>query len=310
MQRSQSSGDTERRMPHALQELEDEAIHVIRECAGTLERAAILFSGGKDSVVVAQLTIRAFHPAPCPFPLLHIDTGHNFFETLEFRDQFAARTGLQLIVKRVQDSIDRGTAKEEQGPQPSRNAIQSVTLLEAIKELKLDACLGGARRDEEKARAKERFFSHRSTFGNWSPKTQRPEVWEQYNTRKNHGENFRVFPISNWTEEDVYAYIKQHQLPLPSLYFAHRRDLVRRDGVLMAKTPWLADLPGDEPCQKLVRFRTVGDATCTGAIESSAETLDQVIAEVKTFKLSERSTRADDRRGDAAMERRKKEGYF
>lgn len=297
-------------MRTALDELEDEAIHVIRECAGTLERAAILFSGGKDSVVVAQLAIRSFWPAPCPFPLLHIDTGHNFSETISFRDQFAELKGLELNVRTVQDSIDRGTAKEEQGPQPSRNAIQAVTLLEAIKELKLDACLGGARRDEEKARAKERFFSHRSTFGNWSPKNQRPEVWEQYNKHKNHGENFRVFPISNWTEEDVYSYIRLHHLPLPTLYFAHTRDLVLRDGVLMAKTPWLADLPGDQAIRKKVRFRTVGDATCTGAIESDAETIDQVIDEVKTFKLSERSTRADDRRGDAAMERRKKEGYF
>lgn len=297
-------------MISAQQELEWEAVSVARECPSIGSRGAILFSGGKDSIAVAMLARMAFAPARCPWPLLHIETGHNFPETIAFRDQFAREMGFDLEVRLVQETIDQGRAVEESGPQPSRNAIQSVTLRDALRDLRLDFVLGGARRDEEKARAKERFFSHRDSFGAWQPKKQRPEPWDLYNLRKGHGEHFRVFPISNWTEEDVYCFALRRQIPLPSLYFSHERDLVERGGVLMAQSPWLADLPGDKPLRDRVRFRTVGDATCTGAIRSAAESLEQVLEEVRSSRLSERSTRADDQRSDSAMEDRKKEGYF
>jgi sulfate adenylyltransferase subunit 2 len=294
----------------AQQELEWEAVTVLRECPSIGSRGALLFSGGKDSIAVAMLARMAFSPGRCPWPLLHIDTGHNFPETIAFRDQFALEMGFDLVVRQVQDTIDEGRAVEEAGPQPSRNAIQSVTLRDALEELRLDFVLGGARRDEEKARAKERFFSHRDSYGAWQPKKQRPEPWDLYNLRKKHGEHFRVFPISNWTEEDVYCFALRRRIALPSLYFSHERDLVNRGGVLMAKTPWLSDLQGDKPLRDRVRFRTVGDATCTGAIRSEAGTLEEVLAEVRSSRLSERSTRADDQRSESAMEERKKEGYF
>ncbi len=294
----------------ALDTLEAEAIYILRECAGQLDRTAILFSGGKDSVVVAHLAKRAFHPAPSPFPLLHIDTGHNFPETLEFRDRFAREASFELHVKLVQDSINQGRAVEETGLNRSRNAIQSITLMDAIRELKLDAAIGGARRDEEKARAKERFFSHRNAFGQWEPRTQRPEVWQVLNGRKNHGEHFRVFPISNWTEADVWYYIAKYDLPVPSLYFAHDRPVVKRSSTWLAASEYIDLLPGESIETRTVRFRTVGDATCTGAIESSAASLEEVMAEILTFTVSERSTRADDQRSDTAMEDRKREGYF
>jgi sulfate adenylyltransferase subunit 2 len=298
------------RLGPALRELEAEAITILRECSGQFERTALLFSGGKDSIVVAHLALRAFAPSLPPFPLLHIDTGHNFVEALEFRDDFARRHGFRLEVRLVQDSIDQGRAKEEEGPHPSRNALQTVTLLDAIRELNLDAAIGGARRDEEKARAKERIFSHRDSFGQWLPRRQRPEVWSLLNGRKRHGEHFRVFPLSSWTELDVWEYIRALEIEVPSLYFAHDRRVVRRGSVWLAESPWVGLLPSESYEQKTVRFRTVGDATCTGAVESGARTLDNVIEEVKSFRLSERSTRADDRRSDSAMEDRKSQGYF
>ncbi len=294
----------------ALAELEAEAVFVLRECAGQMDRAAILFSGGKDSIVVAHLARLAFAPGPPPFGLLHIDTGHNFQEALDFRDRFALEFGYDLEVRYVLDSIRAGRVQEEPGPNPSRNALQSVTLLDAIQELKLDAAIGGARRDEEKARAKERFFSHRNAFGQWEPRNQRPEVWSLYNGRKRHGEHLRVFPLSNWTELDVWEYIRYRDLEVPSLYFAHEREVVRRGPVWLAVTPYVTPSPDDEPVRKCVRFRTVGDATCTGAIESTASTVDEVIEETRESRLTERSTRADDQRSDAAMEDRKREGYF
>jgi sulfate adenylyltransferase subunit 2 len=294
----------------ALDVLEHESIFVIREAAAQFDRVAILFSGGKDSVVAAHLAMRAFAPAPPPFPLLHIDTGHNFPETIEFRDEFAANHGFELIVRRVEDSIAAGRAAEEPGPYPSRNAIQSITLLDAISELKLDATIGGARRDEERARAKERFFSHRPAQGDWRPKSQRPEVWNLLNGRKATGENFRVFPLSNWTELDVWYYILRHGVPVPRLYFAHPREVVSRGNVWMAASPFVAPLAGDVPEVRTVRYRTVGDATCTGAIESRATTVELVVEEIGKLRLSERSTRVDDQRSDAAMEDRKRQGYF
>lgn len=297
-------------MSSALKELEAEAIYVMRETAAQFERPAILFSGGKDSIVLVNLAYRAFEPAPVPFPLLHIDTGHNFAETLAFRDDLVNELGLRLIVRYVQDSIDAGLVEEETGPNRSRNALQTVTLLEAIKELQLDACIGGARRDEEKARAKERFFSHRNLHGQWDPKNQRPELWNLYNGRKNKGEHFRVFPLSNWTELDVWSYIQARQIPVPSLYFSHERPVVRRDGALLAFTEFLVPIEGEEPEIMQVRFRTIGDATCTGATPSSAITLEDVIAEIAASRVSERSSRADDKRSESAMEERKSKGYF
>ena len=294
-----------------LEQLESEAIFIMREVAAQFERPALLFSGGKDSIVLVHLARKAFAPAQFPFPLLHIDTGHNFEETLEYRDRLAAETGAELIVRYVQDSIDAGRVKDETGPNASRNALQTVTLLDAIAELKIDAAMGGARRDEEKARAKERFFSHRDLFGQWDPKNQRPELWNLFNGRKNPGEHFRVFPLSNWTEMDVWQYIMYEQIPLPSLYFAHTREVVRRGGVLLAKTPFVPLLEGERYERRVVRFRTIGDATCTGAVESCATTLAAVIQEIATTRITERgATRADDQRSEAAMEDRKRAGYF
>ena len=293
-----------------LDALEHEAIHILRETAAQCPRAAILFSGGKDSLVLAAVARKAFDPAPCPFPLLHIDTGHNFSETLAFRDRFARDFGFQLVIRLVQDSIDRGRAREETGPNASRNLLQTVTLLDTLAELKLDAARGGARRDEEKARAKERIFSHRDTFGQWDPRHQRPELWNLYNGRKNPGEHFRVFPLSNWTELDIWAYIEREQLPLPSLYFAHEREVFLRNGTLLAVSPHMRLQPSETAHRELVRFRTVGDMTCTGAVRSSASTLAEIIAEVAAARQTERGTRYDDRRSESAMEDRKRTGYF
>jgi sulfate adenylyltransferase subunit 2 len=293
-----------------LQQLESEAIFVMREVAAQFERPALLFSGGKDSIVMAHLAVKAFYPAKFPFPLLHIDTGHNFPEALEFRDELVGRIGAKLHVAKVQDSIERGRVAEESGPNASRNALQTITLLDALNELRIDAAFGGGRRDEEKARAKERFFSHRDAFGQWDPKNQRPELWNIFNGRKAPGEHFRVFPLSNWTELDVWHYIAVENIPLPSLYFAHRREVFERDHMLLAKSPWLSLQPGEFYSERLIRFRTVGDATCTGAVESSASTIDQIILEIAAARTTERGTRADDRRSEAAMEDRKKQGYF
>jgi len=294
----------------ALRELEEEAIYVIRETAAQFERPALLFSGGKDSIVLAHLSHRAFAPAPIPFPLLHIDTGHNFPETLEFRDNLVQELGVKLVVRYVQDSIDAGLVQEETGPNRSRNALQTVTLVKAIEELKLDACIGGARRDEEKARAKERFFSHRNSHSQWDPKNQRPEVWNLYNGRKNKGEQFRVFPLSNWTELDVWGYIQARQIPVPDLYFSHERPVVQREGGLLAHTEFLVPIPDEVITVQRVRFRTIGDATCTGAVVSTAANLEEVIAEISASRTSERGTRVDDKRSESAMEDRKAKGYF
>ena len=290
--------------------LESEAIFILRETAAQFERPALLFSGGKDSIVMAHLARKAFHPARLPFPLLHVDTGHNFPETIEYRDSFAKEIRADLIVGHVQDSIDRGTAIEEKGANASRNAIQTITLLETIEEHDFDACLGGGRRDEEKARAKERFFSHRDDFGQWDPKNQRPELWNIFNGRKHHGEHFRVFPLSNWTEMDVWQYIKAEKIPLPSLYFSHDRPVFKRGGSWLAVSEFITLQDGEEPVKKRIRFRTIGDVTCTGAVESDAENLDDIIQEVATARETERGTRADDKRSETAMEDRKKEGYF
>jgi sulfate adenylyltransferase subunit 2 len=293
-----------------LAQLEHEAIFVMREVASQFERPALLFSGGKDSIVMVRLAQKAFAPAKIPFPLVHIDTGHNFTEAIEFRDWLARDLGARLIVRYVEDSIKAGRATEEKGLNPSRNGLQTVTLLDAIEELKFDACLGGARRDEEKARAKERFFSHRDEFGQWDPKNQRPELWNLFNGRKNHGEHFRVFPLSNWTEMDIWQYITREKIPLPSLYFSHKREVVNRGGTLLANTPFITLLPGEKFEERIVRFRTVGDATCTGAVESTASTLGDIIQEVASARQTERGTRADDKRSETAMEDRKKAGYF
>jgi sulfate adenylyltransferase subunit 2 len=294
-----------------LAQLESEAVFVIREAAAQFEKPALLFSGGKDSIVLAHLARKAFWPGRIPFPLLHIDTGHNFPETITYRDEMVEAIGATLVVRYVQDSIDQGRAVEEAGPNPSRNGLQTVTLLDAIAELKLDAALGGARRDEEKARAKERFFSHRDAFGQWDPKNQRPELWNLFNGRKNPGEHFRVFPLSNWTELDIWHYIKREGIALPELYFAHERRVLKRDGVWMADTPFISPNPGETFVVKQVRFRTIGDATCTGAVESDATTIDDIIADISTTRITERgATRADDQRSEAAMEDRKRLGYF
>ena len=296
--------------PAALDELESEAIHTMREVAGQFERPHILFSGGKDSIVLTWVARKAFLPGPLPFPLLHIDTGHNFPEAIEYRDRFATDMGARLVVRAVQDSIDQGRVTEETGPYASRNALQTTTLLDAVAELKVDAALGGARRDEEKARAKERVFSHRDPFGQWDPKNQRPELWHLYNGMHRPGEHFRVFPLSNWTELDIWRYIESENIPLPSLYFAHERPVVRRGEVLLAYSDLITLLPGEAPFTERVRFRTVGDATITGAIPSDASTLDAILDEVIAARTTERSGRADDRRSDAAMEDRKRQGYF
>jgi sulfate adenylyltransferase subunit 2 len=293
-----------------LKQLEAEAIYVMREVAAQFEKPALLFSGGKDSICLVKLAQKAFGPAKIPFPLVHIDTGHNFQEALDFRDELAELVGAKLIVRYVQDSINKGTAVEEKGPNPSRNSLQTVTLLETIEEFRFDACFGGARRDEEKARAKERFFSHRDEFGQWDPKNQRPELWNIFNGKKHIGEHFRVFPISNWTEMDVWQYIATENIPIPNLYFTHKREVVDRKGTLLAKSDFITLLPGEKYEEKIVRFRTVGDMTCTGAVESTADNLDDIIKEVAAARQTERGTRADDKRSEAAMEDRKKQGYF
>ncbi|HYH81586.1 MAG TPA: sulfate adenylyltransferase subunit CysD [Longimicrobium sp.] len=293
-----------------LDALESEAIHVMREVAAQFERPVLLFSGGKDSIVMVHLARKAFWPGKFPFPLLHIDTGHNFQEALDFRDWLAAEVGCELLVRRVQDAIDSGRVVEETGPRASRNALQTVTLLDAVAELKVDAAFGGGRRDEEKARAKERFFSHRDAFGQWDPKNQRPELWNLYNGRKHPGEHFRVFPLSNWTEMDVWQYIARERIAVPSLYFSHQREVFWRDGQWLARSPWIPLLPDETPAERTVRFRTVGDATCTGAVESHAATVEEVIVEIAAARVTERGGRADDRRSEAAMEDRKRQGYF
>jgi sulfate adenylyltransferase subunit 2 len=293
-----------------LKELESESIFVLREVAAQFERPVLLFSGGKDSIVVSHLARKAFWPAKIPFPLMHIDTGHNFHETISYRDKWVEQLDAKLIVRSVQNSIDQGRVAEEKGPNASRNALQTVTLVDAIEELKFDCAIGGARRDEEKARAKERFFSHRDEFSQWDPKNQRPELWNLFNGRKAIGEHFRVFPISNWTEMDVWQYILQENIELPSLYFTHQRPVFERDGVLLAQTEFLEPRATESVAERQVRFRTVGDATCTGAVESPANTLEDIIAEVAAARTTERGTRADDKRSEAAMEDRKKAGYF
>lgn len=297
------------RHPH-LARLESEAVYIMRETAAQFERPVLMFSGGKDSIVMVRLAQRAFHPGKIPFPLLHVDTGHNFQEALDFRDRLVDELGLRLIVRTVQESIDKGRVAEEEGPNASRNALQIVTLLDAIEEHKVDAAIGGARRDEEKARAKERFFSHRDRFGQWDPKNQRPELWSLYNGRKRPGEHFRVFPLSNWTELDVWQYIRQEDLEIPSIYFSHEREVVERDGVFLAKSDFITLMDGEKYEERTVRFRTVGDMTCTGAVLSEASSLEEIIEEVASARVTERGGRADDQRSEAAMEDRKKRGYF
>ena len=297
------------RLTH-LKHLEAEGIFVIREVAAQFQKPVLLFSGGKDSIVMAHLARKAFWPARPPFPMMHIDTGHNFPETIAYRDQFMHDIGAELIVKYVQDSIDQGRVAEEKGPRASRNKLQTVTLLDGLEEGQYDAAMGGARRDEEKARAKERFFSHRDEFGQWDPKNQRPELWNLFNGKKSMGEHFRVFPLSNWTEMDIWQYIKLENIPLPSIYFSHEREVIERDGVLLANTEFITLLDGEAPEKRTIRFRTVGDATCTGCCESNASTVDDIIEEVAAARQTERGGRADDKRSETAMEDRKKEGYF
>jgi sulfate adenylyltransferase subunit 2 len=291
--------------------LESEAITIIREVAAEFERPVLLFSGGKDSVVMLHLAVRAFAPARLPFPIMHVDTGHNFPELLEYRDRVVAQLGVELIVASVQSSIDSGRVREETGPRASRNALQTVTLLDAIAEHRFDAVFGGARRDEERARAKERVFSHRDEFGQWDPKNQRPELWGLYNSRHRRGEHLRIFPLSNWTELDVWRFVEERGIELPSLYFAHTRDVFRRDGMLMAVNPFLPMLEDETAFGETVRFRTIGDATCTAAVESVARTVSDVIAETAVARITERgATRADDKISEAGMEDRKRLGYF
>jgi sulfate adenylyltransferase subunit 2 len=294
-----------------LDVLEAESIHITREVAAEFERPVLLFSGGKDSVVMLALAERAFWPAKVPFPVMHVDTGHNFAEVLEFRDRRVAEAGVQLIVASVQESIDKGRVAEETGRWASRNRLQTTSLLDAIEEHQFDAVFGGARRDEEKARAKERVFSFRDEFGQWDPKNQRPELWDIYNTRIRRGEHIRVFPISNWTELDIWEYIERENLEIPSIYFAHSRNVFERDGILLSDSDLVARADDEPVFETKVRYRTVGDMTCTGAVESSAVDITQVIAEIAATRITERGqTRADDRTSEAAMEDRKREGYF
>jgi sulfate adenylyltransferase subunit 2 len=294
-----------------LDALEAESIHLLREVAAEFERPCLLFSGGKDSVVMLHVAKKAFWPARLPFPVMHVDTGHNFPEVIEFRDRTVERLDVRLVVASVQASIDSGRVVEDSGPRASRNRLQTTTLLDAIEEHDFDAVMGGARRDEEKARAKERFFSFRDEFGQWDPKNQRPELWNLYNGRHRKGEHIRVFPLSNWTELDIWQYVADEQIELPPIYFAHRRPVFRRDGMLMAVTDFLQAGDGEEVFEETVRYRTVGDATCTAAVESGADTLDAIIAEVASSRITERgATRADDKFSEAAMEDRKREGYF
>jgi sulfate adenylyltransferase subunit 2 len=294
-----------------IDELEAEAIHIMREVAAERERPVLLFSGGKDSIVLLRLAEKAFRPGGFPFPVMHIDTGHNFPEVTAFRDRRVAELGERLIVASVQDSIDRGRVVEQTGPRASRNQLQTTTLLDAITEHGFDAAMGGARRDEERARAKERIFSFRDEFGQWNPRAQRPELWNLYNGRIRKGEQIRVFPISNWTELDVWQYIAREQLELPSIYFAHERQVFRRDGMIYAASEFVERLPGEEPFAATVRFRTVGDMSCTGGVESSAASIEEVVSEIAATRITERGeTRADDRVSEAAMEDRKRDGYF
>jgi sulfate adenylyltransferase subunit 2 len=298
-------------LPSQLDVLESESIHIMREVAAEFERPVLLFSGGKDSVVMLALAERAFWPARIPFPVMHVDTGHNFPEVLEFRDRRVAELGARLVVASVQESIDSGRVAEETGRWASRNRLQTTTLLDAIEENGFDAVFGGARRDEEKARAKERVFSFRDEFGQWDPKNQRPELWNIYNTRIRRGEHIRVFPLSNWTELDIWHYVATEQLEIPSIYFAHSRRVFERDGILLADSDYVTRLPDEAVIEAKVRYRTVGDMTCTGAVESIASTVEQVIAEIAVTRITERGqTRADDRTSEAAMEDRKREGYF
>ena len=295
-----------------LDKLEAEAIFIMREVAAQFERPALLFSGGKDSIVMGHVANKAFYPAKIPYPFFHIDTGHNFPETIEYRDNYVKKLGARLVVGSVQDSIDKGRVKEETGKYASRNYLQTTTLLDTVEEHKFDCLIGGGRRDEEKARAKERFFSHRNEFGEWDPKNQRPELWDLYNGRYNIGEHFRVFPLSNWTEMDVWQYILKEKIDIPKLYFSHKRKCIKRDGVLLAYTDYLNM---DEEEQKnaetmQVRCRTIGDMTCTGLTKSKAKTLEEIVNEVAQIRSSERGNRADDKRSETAMEDRKKEGYF
>jgi sulfate adenylyltransferase subunit 2 len=294
-----------------LDVLEAESIHIFREVAAEFERPGLLFSGGKDSIVMLALAERAFAPARIPFPVMHVDTGHNFSEVLEFRDRRVAELGVRLIVASVQDSIDAGQVAEETGRWASRNRLQTTTLLDGIAENRFDAVFGGARRDEEKARAKERVFSFRDEFGQWDPKNQRPELWNVYNTKIHRGEHIRVFPLSNWTELDVWHYIEREELEIPSIYFAHQREVFERDGILLADNPYVSRGEDEPLLRSTVRYRTVGDMTCTGAVESTAVTIPEVIAEIAATRITERGqTRADDRASEAAMEDRKREGYF
>ena len=293
-----------------LKQLESEAIYILRETAAQFEKPVLLFSGGKDSIVMAYLAKKAFWPAKLPFPMMHVDTGHNFPETMAYRDRFIEDLGAELIVASVQESIDQGKVVEETGANASRNSLQTVALLEGLERGQYDAALGGGRRDEEKARAKERFFSHRDAFGQWDPKNQRPELWNIFNGKKHHGEHFRVFPLSNWTEMDIWQYIKLEAIDLPELYFSHKRECFVRNGVIMAVTEFTQPQANETVETMVVRFRTIGDTTCTGATVSNAEDLDAIIEEVAAARHTERGTRADDKRSETAMEDRKKQGYF
>jgi len=293
-----------------LRELESEGIYVIREVAAQFENPALLFSGGKDSIVMTHLAKKAFFPGKIPFPLVHIDTGHNFHETIDFRDKLVEKLGAKLIVGSVQEAIDQGKIVEETGYNALRNGLQTSVLLETIESNKFDACLGGARRDEEKARAKERFFSHRDEFGQWDPKNQRPELWNLFNGHKNVGENFRIFPLSNWTELDIWQYIAIEEIEIPNLYFSHERECIIRDGVILGNTEFMQLRPEEKTEMMTVRFRTLGDATCTGAVTSEASSIEDIVKEIAATRMTERGGRADDRRSETSMEDRKKKGYF
>ena len=301
--------DNKYRINH-LRELEAASIFVIREVVAQFENPCMLFSGGKDSIIMFHLARKAFWPARVPFPLMHIDTGHNFKETIDFRDQLMKDTETKLIVEYVQDSIDQGKVVDETGVNASRNILQTTTLLDGIEKRKFDCAMGGGRRDEEKARAKERFFSHRDEFGQWDPKNQRPELWNMFNGKKHMGEHFRVFPISNWTEMDVWQYIMLENIPIPNLYFSHEREVIERDGTILAAGEFVELKEGEIPEKRIIRFRTIGDMTCTGAVESEANSLEEIIEEVAATRITERGGRFDDKRSEAAMEDRKKEGYF
>ena len=293
-----------------LRALEAESINILREVASLFERPVLLFSGGKDSIVTSHLARKAFYPAKIPFPFLHIDTEHNFPETIDFRDRWVKAINATLLVRSVQESIDMGRVTEEKGLNASRNLLQTTTLLDAIKEFRFDAAIGGARRDEEKARAKERFFSHRDEFGQWDPKNQRPELWNLFNARKSPGQHFRVFPLSNWTELDIWKYILEENIEIPSIYYSHKRRIVERDGQLLAAADFISLSANEKVEEKVVRFRTIGDMTCTGAIESTAASIEEIIKEIIGATTTERGTRHDDLRSESAMEDRKRQGYF